>query len=81
MLIPFAMMTLLLDAARVIEIRLQMMALGQNTPNEMVLMVSEKIAAIGAANAIVLSGGSPARVIDHYQAIVSANFARLTSVV
>jgi hypothetical protein len=31
------MMTLMMDAARVIEIRLRMMALGQSIPNEMLL--------------------------------------------
>ena len=46
MLLFFPLMTLLADAARVIEMRLRMMALGQSTPGEMVLMVSEKMNAL-----------------------------------
>jgi hypothetical protein len=71
------MMTLMMDAARVIEIRLRMIALGKSTPNEMVLMVTEKINAMAEAKAIMIHGGSPSHVIDNYQKIVAANVARL----
>jgi hypothetical protein len=64
MLMLFPMMTLMMDAARVIEIRLRMMALGKSTPNEMVLMVTEKINAMEQAKAIMLRGGNPSLVID-----------------
>jgi hypothetical protein len=78
MLKLFPIMTLMMDAARVIEIRLRMMALGKSTPNEMVLMVTEKINAMEDAKAIMMRGGSPSLVIDNYQKIVAANVARLS---
>jgi hypothetical protein len=77
MLMLFPIMTLMMDAARVIEMRLRMMALGKSTPNEMVLMVTEKISAMENAQAIMMRGGSPSLVIDNYQKIVAANVARL----
>jgi hypothetical protein len=55
----FPLMTLMADAARVIEIRLGMMALGQGTPGEMFLMVSEKMNAMEEAKAIIARGGNP----------------------
>jgi hypothetical protein len=78
MLSLFPVMTLMMDAARVIEIRLRMMAFGKSTPNEMFLMVSEKMDAMEAAKAIIIRGGSPSLVIDHYQKIVTANVERLS---
>lgn len=78
MLSLFPIMTLLLDAGRVMEIRLRMMALGKSPPDEIVLMVTEKINAMEQASAIVMRGGSPSLVIDNYQKIVSANVARLS---
>jgi hypothetical protein len=78
MLSLFPVMTLLMDAARVIEIRLRMMALGKSTPDEMLLMVTEKINAMEEANAILIRGGSPSLIIDNYQKIVAANVARLS---
>jgi hypothetical protein len=72
------MMTLMADAARVIEIRLRMMALGKSTTDEMFLMVTEKIDAMGQAKKIIIRGGDPSLVIDHYQKIVAANVARLS---
>jgi hypothetical protein len=47
-------MTLMMDAARVIEIRLRMMALGESAPNETVPMVMEKLNAMDEAKAIVI---------------------------
>ena len=78
MLTLFPMLTLMMDAARVIEIRLRMMAFGTSAPNEMILMVSEKLSAMEDAKAIMLRGGSPSHVIDNYQKIVAANVARLS---
>jgi hypothetical protein len=43
MLMLFPMTTLMLDAVRVIEIRIRMMVLCKSTPDEMLLMVTEKM--------------------------------------
>ena len=74
----FSLMTLMADAARVIEIRFQMMALDKSTPAEMLLMVSEKMDAMEEAKAIIARGGDPSLVIENYQKIVAANVARLS---
>lgn len=78
MLTLFPLMTLLADAARVIEIRITMMAFGQSTPGEMFLMLSEKMNAMEEAHAIIARGGSPSLVVANYQKIVAANVARLS---
>ena len=78
MLMLFPMMTLMMDASRVIEIRLRMMALGRSTPNEMLLMVAEKISALEEARVIIARGGNSSHVIQNYQKIVGANVARLS---
>ena len=78
MLMFSPLMTLMADTVRVIEIRIRMMALGQSTPGEMFLMVSEKMNAMEEAKAIIARGGNPALVIENYQKIVAANVARLT---
>ena len=78
MLSLFPVVTLMMDAARVIEIRLRLMVLGRSTPDEMLLMVTEKLSAMEEANAIMIRGGSPLLVIDNYQKIVGANVARLS---
>jgi hypothetical protein len=74
----FPVMTLMVEAARVIEIRLQMIALGKSTPDEMFLMVTEKLAAMEKAKAIIIRGGDPALIIDNYRKIVAANVAGLS---
>ena len=79
MLTLFPLMTLMADAARVISIRLRMMAFGTSTPAEIVLMVSEKMDAIEEAKAIIARGGNPSLVIENYQRIVAANVARLSA--
>ena len=71
-------MTLMTDAAQVIELRLRMIALGKSTPDEMFLMVSEKMRAMEEAKAILARGGNPSLVIENYQKIVAANVARLS---
>ena len=78
MLSLFPIMTLMLDAASVIEIRLRMMALGKSTPDELVLMVTEKLNALEDAKVIMMRCGSPSLVIDNYQKIVAANVVRLS---
>ena len=78
MLSLFPIITLMTDAARVIEIRLRMMALGKSTTEEMFLMVTEKIQAMEQAKTIIIRGGNPSHVINHYQKIVAANVTRLS---
>ncbi len=78
MLIWYSAMMLALDAAKVVEMRLRMMALGQSTPAEMLLMMTEKLEAMEVANSILIRGGHPSRVIDNYRKIVSANVERLS---
>jgi len=74
----FSFMTLMAEAAGVIEIRLRMMALGKATPDEMLLMVTEKIKALEHANGIMIRGGDLALVVDNYRKIVAANVVRLS---
>lgn len=78
MLLFFPLITLMADAARVIEIRLIMMAFGQSTPTELFLMVSEKMSAMEEARAIIARGGNLSLVIENYRRSVAANVARLT---
>jgi hypothetical protein len=78
MLFWFPVMTLMVEAARVIEMRLQMIALGKGTSEEMLLMVTEKVEAMKQAKRIIVRGGDPSLVIDHYRKIVAANVARLS---
>ena len=78
-MIVFSMLALLGEAARVIELRLQLMASGQATPQEMLLMLTEKMQAMEHAGRIISRGGSPATVIDNYRRIVSANVERLSA--
>jgi hypothetical protein len=77
MLFWFPAMTLMVEAARVIEMRLRMIALGKSTPDEMFLMVTEKLDAMDKAKAIMIRGGDPALIIDNYRKIIAANVARL----
>jgi hypothetical protein len=53
----FPVITLMMDAARVIEKRLRMIAFGKSTPDEMFLMVSEKMNAMQKAKAIIIRDG------------------------
>jgi len=74
----FPIITLMMDAARVIELRVRMMSLGQSNPTEMFLMFSEKMNALEEAQAIIARGGNTSLVIESYQKIVTANVARLS---
>ena len=66
MLTLFPLFILTIDAARVIEMRIRMMALGRNTPGELCLMVTEKVRAMEEATAIMLRGGSSTLVMNNY---------------
>jgi hypothetical protein len=67
-------MLLMTDAARVIEMRLRMIALGQSSPNEMFLMFSEKMNAVEEAKAIFVRSGNASLVIENYERIVAAKW-------
>ena len=56
-----------------------MMALGRNAPDEIFLMVTEKIDAREHAKSVISRGGNPSLIIDNYRKIVAANVARLSS--
>ena len=45
-------MTLMVEAKRVIELRLRLIVLGRSTPDEIFLMVTEKIDALEQANSV-----------------------------
>jgi hypothetical protein len=75
----FSLLALTADAARVIQIRTLMMALGTATPAEMRLMVVEKAEAMEKASGIMLRSGDLALVVDNYRKIVASNVARLSA--
>jgi hypothetical protein len=79
MLLLLPLMILTIDAGRVIEMRLQALAFGRITIDEMFLMLTEKIEAMEQAKRVVLRGGDPSLVIENYQKIVTANVARLSA--
>jgi hypothetical protein len=74
----FPLITLTTEAFRVIELRLRMMALGNATADEMILMVTEKFEALQHAGRALARGGSPSVVVDNYNRIVAANVVRLS---
>jgi hypothetical protein len=78
MLFWFPVVMLGIDALHVIEMRLRMIASGKSTPDEMFLMVTEKIGAMEEARTIVVRGGDPSLVIENYRRIVAANITRLS---
>ena len=77
-MIIFSFMALMAEASRVIEIRLRMMAQGTTSPDELLLMVSEKMEAAQHAQKIIIRGGDPALILDNYWKIVAANVERLS---
>jgi hypothetical protein len=77
MLFWYSGMLLALDAVKVIERRMQLMAHGKCTWDELTLMFAEKLDAVADAKAILVGGGDPSLVIDNYRRIVAANAARL----
>jgi sulfite exporter TauE/SafE len=72
-------MMLAVDTARVMEMRLRMIAFGKGTPAEMFLMVTEKLDALEEANRILTLGGHPSLIMDNYRRVVAANVVRLTA--
>jgi hypothetical protein len=72
------LMALVIDAMQVIEMRLRLIAGGKGTPEEMFLMVNEKIDALTQASTILARGGNSGQIIDNYRKIVAANVERLT---
>jgi hypothetical protein len=73
------LMTLMIDAMQVIEMRLRLIAAGgKGTPEEIFLMVNEKIDALTQASTILARGGNSWQIIDNYRKIVAANVERLT---
>jgi ubiquinone/menaquinone biosynthesis C-methylase UbiE len=62
-----------------LKMRLQALAFGRITIDEMLLMLTEKIEAMEQAKRVVLRGGDPSLVIENYQKIVTANVARLSA--
>ena len=79
MFLWFSTMTLMMEATRVIGLRLRLIALGRSTSDEIILMVTEKIDALEQAKSVIIRGGDPSLIIDNYRKIVAANVARLSS--
>ena len=77
-LVTFPFLQLVAEASRVADLRLRMMALGKASPDEMLLMVTEKIEAFERAGHILVGGGSASHVVDNYRKIVAANLERLS---
>jgi hypothetical protein len=78
MLFVYPMLTLMIDALTVIDMRLRLIAAGKSTSEEMFLMVNEKVDALDQARTILLRGGDAAQILDNYRRIVAANAARLS---
>jgi hypothetical protein len=68
---------LALESQGVIWTRLTQIALGQGTPAESMLMVTEKMAAFSEAMVTIAAGGSPDKVVKGYRRHVRANARRL----
>ena len=66
-----------LEAQRVISLRLAQIAMGQGTPAEAQLMVTEKVLAFMDAAMTVAAGGSAHQVVQDYRRQVQANARRL----
>jgi hypothetical protein len=66
-----------LEAQSVIGMRLSQIAMGQGTPAEAQLMVTEKMFAFMDAATTVATGGSAHTVVNDYRRHVQANAARL----
>jgi hypothetical protein len=65
------------EAQSVIGMRLAQIALGQGTPAEAQLMVTEKMLAFMDAATTVVAGGSAEVIIEDYRRRVQANAQRL----
>ncbi len=65
MLFWFPLTTLMIDAMQVIEMRLRLIAGGKGTPEEIFLMMNEKIDALTQASTILARGGNSGQIIDN----------------
>lgn len=72
------LLTLMTGASQVIELRLRLMAQGKASPDEMLLMVTEKMDALQHAALTMVGGGGVAAVVDNCCKVVAANLKRLT---
>ena len=68
---------LAMEAHSVIWARTSQMAMGQGTPGETLLMVTEKVDAFAEASAMIAAGGSAQQVVSGYRRKVQANAERL----
>ena len=66
-----------LEAQSVISLRLAQIAMGQGTPAEAQLMMTEKVLAFMDAAMTVAAGGSAHQVVQDYRRQVQANARRL----
>lgn len=66
-----------MEAQSVIWARLSQMAMGQGTPDETLLMVTEKVNAFAEAAAMLAAGGSAQQVVSGYRQKIQANVQRL----
>jgi hypothetical protein len=57
MVFLYPAITLMIDAMQVMDMRLRLIASGKGTPDEMLLMTSEKIDALAQAGTILIQGG------------------------
>ncbi|WP_201832356.1 hypothetical protein [Microvirga zambiensis] len=68
---------LALEAQSVIWTRVSRAAMGQGSPAENLLMVTEKVTALAEAAVTIATGGSPHKVVRGYRRKVRANVKRL----
>ena len=68
---------LAMEAQSVIWARMSQVAMGQGTPDETLLMVTEKVNAFAEAAAMIAAGGSAQQVVSGYRQKVQANAERL----
>ena len=69
MLFLYPMLTLMIDALNVIDMRVRLIAAGKSTSDEIFLMVNEKVEALEEARAILMRGGDATQIIDNYRKI------------
>jgi hypothetical protein len=71
---------LAVEASEVVRLRCEKLSHGDEAAgHEAVLMVSEKVAAVFEAFASLLSGATPATVVQRYREHVAANAKRLSA--
>ncbi|MCK1288594.1 hypothetical protein IVB41_32310 [Bradyrhizobium sp. 44] len=72
------MLSLPVEALQVIELRLRLLAAGKGTPDEIFLVVNEKIDALAEARNILIRSGAPAEILDNHRKIIAASALRLS---